>query len=83
MKPFFIIVIPMYNCEKYIEKCLKSIICQNFSNYEVIVINDGSTDSSAEIAMNTANNYGQIKILNKKNGGGGFCQKYGNQRINW
>ena len=69
MKPFFSIVIPMYNCEKYIEKCLKSIICQNFSNYEVIVINDGSTDSSAEIAMNTANNYGQIKILNKKNGG--------------
>ena len=51
MKPFFSIVRPMYNCEKYIEKCLKSIICQNFSNYEVIVINDGSTDSSAEIAI--------------------------------
>ncbi|MGN1139186.1 MAG: glycosyltransferase family A protein [Ruminococcus sp.] len=70
MKPFFSIIIPMYNCEKYIEQCLKSVICQNFSNYEVVVINDGSTDKSAEIAMNTANNYyGQIKILNKKNGG--------------
>lgn len=47
--PFFSIIIPMFNTEKYIGECLDSIMMQNFSDYEVIVVDDGSTDGSCEI----------------------------------
>ena len=42
-------VIPIYNGEKYIDRCLKSILSQTYKNYEVIIINDGSTDRTIEI----------------------------------
>ena len=43
------IIIPVYNNEQYIEKCIQSVLNQTFENFEVIVINDGSTDKSGEI----------------------------------
>ena len=49
MKIKYSIVIPVYNTEKYIRKCLDSIKNQTYTNYEVIIINDGSTDNSLEI----------------------------------
>ena len=48
MQPFFSIIIPLYNKENAIEKTLKSVFNQSFTDYEVIVINDGSTDKSKE-----------------------------------
>lgn len=64
------IIVPVYNVEKYLEKCLNSIINQktNFS-YEIICINDGSTDGSLEILNKYANKYKQIKIISEKNQG--------------
>ena len=47
--PFFSIIIPVYNKEQYIQKCIDSIIAQTFEDFEVIVVNDGSTDSSKKI----------------------------------
>ena len=47
--PKFSIIIPAYNVEKYINKCLKSVFNQTFKDYEVIVVNDGSTDKSGEL----------------------------------
>ncbi|WP_276974283.1 glycosyltransferase family A protein, partial [Flavobacterium filum] len=48
MQPFYSIIIPLYNKEKAIEKTLKSVFQQSFTDYEVLVINDGSTDKSEE-----------------------------------
>lgn len=63
------IIVPIYNIEKYIEKCIKSLIVQSYSNLEILLVNDGSTDGS----MLTCNCYqekdNRIKIINKKNGG--------------
>ena len=47
----FSIIIPCYNAEKYIERCLKSIIKQTYRNFEIIIINDGSTDKSLDIII--------------------------------
>ena len=49
MKPFISIIIPVYNCEAYLERCLDSVFAQDYENYEVICIDDGSKDGSAEI----------------------------------
>ena len=69
MEPFFSIVVPMYNCEKYIEECLLSICRQKYNNYEVIVINDGSTDNSAMIVEQLSMNDKRIKLFYQKNAG--------------
>lgn len=69
MEPFFSIVVPMYNCEKYIEECLLSICRQKYNNYEVIVINDGSTDNSAMIVEQLSMNDKRIKLFCQENAG--------------
>ena len=43
------IIVPVYNVEKYLEKCKKSIICQTYKNFELILVNDGSSDMSGKI----------------------------------
>ena len=48
--PKFCIIIPVHNVEKYLKKCLDSVMNQTYKNYEVIVIDDGSTDDSKKIA---------------------------------
>ena len=62
--PKFSIIIPVYNVEKYIGKCLDSVMNQTYHDYEVIVVNDGTKDSS----MNIVNNY-DVKVINQKNQG--------------
>lgn len=63
------IVIPVYNAEKYIKKCLKSILGQTYTNVEVILVNDGSTDNSLSIIKTYATTDARIKIVDKKNEG--------------
>ena len=67
--PLISVIIPMYNAEKYIEKCLKSVCEQSFDNYEVIVVDDGSKDLSPRIADNYAREYTCLKVIHQKNGG--------------
>ena len=62
--PKFSIIIPVYDVEKYIKKCLDSVFNQTYNNYEVIVVNDGTKDNSMEIVKN----YNVITI-NQKNQG--------------
>lgn len=62
-------IVSCYNEEKYIERCLKSIINQPCNNFEVIVINDGSTDNSAHVIENTLKNFKNNKIIEQKNSG--------------
>lgn len=63
----FSVIIPMYNIEDYIEKCIESILNQKYDNYEIIVVNDGSKDKSEEKVLSIKSD--KIKIINKKNGG--------------
>ena len=63
------VIIPVYNAEQYIEECLKSIINQTFSDYEVIIINDGSTDSSAQICNNICKTEDRFLLYTIKNNG--------------
>lgn len=63
------IIVPVFNVEKYIEKCLKSLIDQTYKNIEVIIIDDGSTDSSGIICDKYSKNDKRIKVIHKKNEG--------------
>lgn len=63
------IVVPMYNVEKYIEKCLDSLINQTYKNIEILVINDGSKDNSLIIAERKAKEDNRIKIISQLNQG--------------
>lgn len=63
------IIVPAYNCEKYIYKCMDSLINQTFTNYEIIVIDDGSTDNTSSILDNYSLNNKKIQIVHIKNGG--------------
>ncbi|GAA4885963.1 glycosyltransferase family 2 protein [Flaviramulus aquimarinus] len=67
--PFFSVVIPLYNKEKYIENTLKSVFNQTFRNFEIVVIDDGSTDKSLEIAKQNLKAFENYKIIIQKNKG--------------
>ena len=73
----FSIVVPVYNVELYIEKCIKSLLSQDFDEYEILLINDGSTDSSLKICEKYANINEKIKLFNKENGGLSDARNYG------
>ena len=61
----FNIIVPVFNAEKYIKKCLNSIIKQSYNNYQVRVVDDCSTDSSYEIASSICANYENFDIYRK------------------
>jgi glycosyltransferase involved in cell wall biosynthesis len=71
------IVVPIYNVEKYLPKCLDSILGQNFSDFELILVNDGATDASKTICEMYANKDKRIIVLNKINGGLSSARNYG------
>ncbi len=70
------IIIPVYNVEKYIRRCLDSVLNQTYSNYEVLIVDDGSTDSSADIAREYEVIDSRFNVLNKENGGQGSARNY-------
>ena len=63
------VIIPVYNMEKYLNRCINSVINQTYKNLEIILVNDGSTDNSADICNYFLNKDSRIKVINKKNGG--------------
>lgn len=68
-QPLISIIIPVYGVEKYIAQCLESVISQTYKNLEIIVVNDGTKDRSAEIAKEYAAKDSRIKVYDFKNGG--------------
>ena len=66
--PLISVIVPAYNVEKYIKTCLDSLINQTYSNFEIIVINDGSTDQTEKI-LNEYESNPKIRIFSQKNGG--------------
>ena len=71
------VIVPVYNVEKYIEKCLKSLVEQTLKNIEIIIVNDGSTDNSKKIISKFAEKYSNIKYYEKTNGGLSSARNYG------
>lgn len=73
-KPILTIIIPTYNMEKYLRHCLDSLIVPNMDKVEVLVINDGSKDSSSAIGHEYQDNYPQtFRVIDKENGNYGSC----------
>ena len=71
------IIVPVYNVEEYLEKCLDSLINQTFKDIEIIIVNDGSPDNSEKIINKYIEKYHNIKYLKKKNGGLSSARNYG------
>lgn len=68
LSPFFSIITPVYNGEKYLEECIESVIKQTYSSWELILVNDGSTDKSGEICDRYSDDT-RIKVIHQKNMG--------------
>lgn len=69
MKPLISIVIPIYNVERYLNQCIESVINQEYSNIEIILVDDGSTDNCAIICDEYMNLDKRVKVIHKSNGG--------------
>lgn len=69
MKPLLTVVIPVYNVEKYLKRCIDSILIQEWKNYDILLVDDGSTDNSPQICEDYAKAYDIISVIHKENGG--------------
>ncbi|QAT49526.1 glycosyltransferase family 2 protein [Caproiciproducens sp. NJN-50] len=74
--PKISVIVPIYNVEKYLERCVSSILNQTFSDFEVLLINDASTDRSLEIARRFSGD-GRVRVLDKSHSGLGNTRNYG------
>lgn len=63
------IIIPVYNVEKYVGRCLKSCLEQDFDDYEIVIVNDGTPDNSMDVVKDIALRHPNIRIINRLNGG--------------
>ncbi len=63
------VIIPVYNVEKYLPRCLDSVVAQTYTNLEIILVDDGSTDTSGKICDEYAKRDARIKVIHKQNGG--------------
>ena len=74
------VIIPVYNVEKYLSTCLESVLKQTMPNFEVLLINDGSTDNSATICEDYANKDKRVKVFHTTNSGPGTARNIGLQK---
>lgn len=77
MKDLLSVIVPVYNVEEYLEQCINSILQQTYDKIEIILVDDGSTDSSGKICDNFATTSSKITVYHKKNGGLMSAWKYG------
>lgn len=77
MNDLISVIVPIYNVQDYLDKCINSIINQTYTNLEVILVNDGSTDDSEKICLNYMKNDGRIKYYKKINGGLADARNFG------
>lgn len=77
MKKKLSIVIPVYNCEKYINRCIDSIINQTYKNFDLILVNDGSKDNSLKIIKEYEKRYDFIRVIDQKNSGPAIARNTG------
>lgn len=82
MNPLVSVIVPIYNVEKYLPKCIESIMNQTLKEIEIILIDDGSTDRSGAIADEYGERDSRINIIHKKNGGQGSARNKGIELAN-
>ena len=75
--PKISIIVPVFNVEQYLPRCIDSILNQSFRNFELLLIDDGSSDNSGNICDRYAKNDFRIKVFHKKNGGGSSARNVG------
>ncbi len=75
--PLFSIIIPIYNTSEYLDECLNSVVNQKFDNYEVILVDDGSADDSADICYRYKKEYNNIIFISKPNEGQSVARNIG------
>ncbi len=75
--PLISVIVPIYNVEKYLKRCIESIRNQTYVNLEIILVDDGSTDRCAEICDEYANLDNRIKVIHKENGGLSEARNFG------
>lgn len=75
--PKYSFVIPVYNCEQYLEECVESVLAQTVSDFEILLINDGSTDGSGMLCDKLKERDERIRVFHKENGGAGSARNYG------
>ena len=80
VNPVISIIIPIYNQEKYVGKCIRSVLSQSSQDFEIILVNDGSTDKSLKICQKYAKQDSCISIIDKKNEGLAFARRDGVMR---
>jgi len=76
--PLVTVIIPVYNGEKYLGQCLNSLVTQTYKNFEIIVVDDGSTDNTKKVLDNFSF-FRNLSIYKKKNGGTGSALNYGHE----
>lgn len=77
MNPEISIIVPVYNVEKYLKRCIDSILNQSFENFELILVDDGSTDNSGKIVDEYEGIDKRIRVIHKENGGQGSARNRG------
>lgn len=83
--PIISVIVPVYNAEKYLHRCIDSILAQTFTNFEVLLVNDGSKDNSGKICDEYAVKDQRIRVFHKENGGVSSARNLGldNARGEW
>ena len=71
------VVIPIYNCETYLERCLKSVLSQSYDDYEVILVDDGSVDGSGLICDQYGQYHENVKVIHQENHGVSVARNQG------
>lgn len=74
------IIVPVYNVEKYLKRCMTSILEQTYSNLEILLIDDGSPDNSGNLCDEIQSTDERIKVYHKANGGLSSARNYGLER---
>ena len=78
--PYFSLILPVYNVEKYVKRCVNSLLRQEYTDYEIILVDDGSTDSSGSICDKLADKNNNIFAYHKEIGGLSDARNYGMDR---
>lgn len=64
------VIVPVYNCEEYLSKCIDSVLKQTWADFELLLVNDGSTDDSGQICRQYERKDSRVRVIDKENGGG-------------
>ena len=76
-KPLISVIVPVYNMEKYLNRCVDSVLGQSYNNIELILVDDGSTDSSFDICKSYQDKNSRVTAIHKENGGQGSARNIG------